>query len=466
MMQPSRLSRRLPRLLVAAPASGSGKTTFTAGLIAALTARGLRVAAFKAGPDYIDPTYHTLASGRPCHNLDTWLAPAERLAAGFVRRANDADIAIVEGVMGLFDGYSGLDDTGSTAHLARLLDAPVLLMLDVGAMARSAAAVVRGFRDFDPRVRLGGVVLNRVGSPRHAQMVKDAIESETGLPVVGYLPRDDELHLPERHLGLIPTLEPGRWSAWLNAVRTKLETTVNVERILELAGSAPPLPDFTDDPFTAFAPGARAVIAVARDAAFNFLYEDNLDLLRAAGAEIVFFSPLHDAALPAGAQAVYLCGGFPELYAEQLSVNTSLHAELRAAHARGLPIYAECGGLMYLTEAICDLQGRLWPMAGLLPGLSAMTPRLTLGYRRLRAAGDNWLWRAGEPMRGHEFHHSVWQGRPRDLPFLYELLPDSSHGEPQPEGVQMGSLLASYVHLHFLSYPTLAMRFVQAAGNP
>jgi cobyrinic acid a,c-diamide synthase len=455
----------IPRLILAAPMSGSGKTTLTAGLIAALTARGLRVAPFKAGPDYIDPTYHALAAGRPCYNLDPWLLPAERIAASFAHRSADVDIAIIEGVMGLFDGYSGTDDSGSTAHIARLLDAPVLLVLDVSAMARSAAAIVRGFRDFDPRVRIAGVLLNRVGGPKHAQLAKEAIESQTGLPVVGYLERDEQLLLPERHLGLIPTQEPGRWREWLNTVRAKIETTVNIEQILELAGHASPLPESDDDPFAALVPGARAVIAVARDAAFNFLYEDNLDLLCAAGAEIVFFSPLTDCAVPRGAQAIYLCGGFPELYAADLSTNASMRGSLRVAHAAGLPIYAECGGLMYLTEAICDLNGAIWPMVGLLPGLSAMTPRLTLGYRSFRALRDGWLWRAGEMMRGHEFHHSVWQGRPAHLPFAYEFSPDTFLREPRPEGACVGNLLASYTHLHFLSRPELAARFVMAASK-
>lgn len=454
----------IPRLIIAAPASGSGKTTFTAGLIAALTSRHLRVAPFKVGPDYIDPSYHALAAGRACHNLDPWLLPPERIRASFMRRSSGADIAIIEGVMGLFDGYSGTDDTGSTAHIARLLDAPVVLVLDVSAMARSAAALVRGFRDFDSSVRVAGVLLNHVAGAGHAQLAREAIEAETDLPVLGYLPTDETLRLPERHLGLVPTAEPGRWQDWLISARQKVAATVNIDRLLVLAETASPPVDLANDPFADLPSKTHAVIAVARDAAFNFIYEDNLDLLRAAGAEIIYFSPLADPTLPPNTQAVYICGGFPELYAAQLSANLTLHESLRAAHTAGLPIYAECGGLMYLTESIYDLHGVGHPMVGLLPGQSVMTPQLTLGYRTFQAQSDNWLWRAGEAMRGHEFHHSVWQNRLPLLPFIYELHPDVFVPTRRSEGVQIGNLIASYTHLHFLAYPPLATRFVLAAS--
>jgi cobyrinic acid a,c-diamide synthase len=452
---------QIPRLVIAAPMSGSGKTTLVAGLIAALAARGLRIAPFKVGPDYIDPTYHTLAAGRACRNLDAWMLPPDRVRALFARHAADADLALVEGVMGLFDGLSGSDDTGSTAHLARLLDAPVLLVLDVSAMARSGAAIVQGMHDFDPRVHVAGVLLNRVGSPGHARMVSDAIESEVGVPVAGYLTRDDALNLPERHLGLIPTLEPGRWRTWLDAAREKIGATVNLDQVLELARRAPPLPPVEEDPFI-FKTEPQTVIAVARDAAFNFLYEDNLDLLRGAGAEVEFFSPLSDRSLPRGTQGIYLCGGFPEIYAAELAANTALFDDIRAAFRAGIPIYGECGGLMYLTEKILDAQNAAHAMVGILPGHSAMTGRLTLGYRVVRAVKDNWLWRAGEMMRGHEFHYSIWEGRPQDLSPAYDLLPNVFQTQTRTEGVQMGPLLASYVHLHFLARPEIAQRFVAA----
>lgn len=468
------MSTALPRLLLAAPMSGSGKTTITAGLIAALSARGLAVAPFKCGPDYIDPSYHALAAGRSCANLDAWLVPPERIPDVLARRGAGADLALIEGVMGLFDGYAGDDDTGSSAHIARLTGAPVVIVLDVRAMARTAAALVAGLRDFDPRVRVVGVILNRAGSPRHAAMVRAAIEGDAGLPVLGALLRDEAITLPERHLGLVPTAEAGRWRAWLDEVRARIEASVDLEALLALARAAPPLdlpasalPAAAPEPPFApnnAVPGDEAlIIAVSRDEAFSFLYDDNLDLLREAGATIAFFSPLRDAALPPGAGALYLCGGFPELYAAQLSANGSMRAAIRAAAARGLPIYAECGGLMYLTETLIDAAGQAHPMVGLLPGRSVMTPRLTLGYRTVRASGASWLWESGETVRGHEFHYSVWEDRPADLPWLYTCLPDALRPDARPEGARAGNVLASYVHIHWLAAPHLAARFVAVA---
>ena len=453
-----------PRLIIAAPMSGSGKTTITAGLIAALTARGLSVAPFKCGPDYIDPSYHALAAGRPCANLDAWMLPPDAIPGVLARRASGADLALIEGVMGLFDGYAGDDDTGSTAHIARLTGTPVVIVLDVRAMARTAAAIVSGLRGFDPQVNVAGVILNRVGSPRHAAMVTEAIENTTGLLVLGALLRDQAIMLPERHLGLVPTAEPGRWQAWLAEVAERIAATVDLDRVLALARSAPPLPIATAPPGLTLATlGPSPVIAVAADEAFSFRYEENLDLLCAAGATIARFSPLLDAALPQGTHAVYLCGGFPELYAERLSANQSMLAAMRAAAAAGLPIYAECGGLMYLTEAVVDAAGNAFPMVGALPGRSVMTPRLTLGYRTVQALDESWLWRAGEMVRGHEFHYSAWDGMPETMLRLYAIQPEALRSEPRAEGARAGNVLASYVHLHFLAMPELATRFVAAA---
>jgi cobyrinic acid a,c-diamide synthase len=478
---------QLPRLVIAAPMSGSGKTTITAGLIAALAGRGLRVAPFKCGPDYIDPSYHALAAGRPCANLDAWMIPPEQISGVLARRAAGADLALIEGVMGLFDGYAGDGDTGSTAHIARLTRTPVVIVLDVRAMARTAAALVRGLRDFDPQVDLAGVILNRAGSARHAAMVTQAIEETTGVPVLGAFQRDEAITLPERHLGLVPTAEPGRWHGWLGQVRARIEASIDLDRVVALAYSAAPLevalhggddtairedkaeewpasrPVYASSPQRAFASShLRPVIAVARDEAFSFLYEDNLELLRAAGAELAFFSPVRDLTLPSGTRAIYLCGGFPELYAAQLSANASMLAALRAA-AVVLPIYAECGGLMYLTESVADPQGSNYPMVGALPGRSVMTQRLTLGYRTVQALDDSWLWRAGETLRGHEFHYSTCEGLPDSIARLYALQPDALRPESRVEGARAGDVLASYVHLHFLAMPELARRFVDAA---
>ncbi|ABU56760.1 cobyrinate a,c-diamide synthase [Roseiflexus castenholzii] len=456
----------LPRLLFAAPMSGSGKTTITAGLIAALTARGLIVAPFKCGPDYIDPGYHALAAGRACFNLDAWLTPPDQIAGVLARRSADADIAIIEGVMGLFDGYSGDDDTGSSAHIARLTATPVVMVLDARAMARTAAAIVAGLRDFDTQTTIVGVILNRVGSSRHARMVQDAIEGSVGIPVLGFLQRDETLTLPERHLGLIPVAEPGRWQAWLREVRARIEATVDLERVVALARTAPSLDDraVTLPLFARNERDSEPVIAVARDEAFSFLYEENLDLLRASGARIAFFSPLRDTTLPEGTAALYLCGGFPELYAEALSANRVLLRAIRKAVDAGMPVYAECGGLMYLTDAIIDAEGRAFPMVGALGGRSVMTPRLTLGYRTVRAESDTWLWQKGETLRGHEFHYSAWNDRPERLPRLYTCLPDAMRPAAFSEGAVLNNTLASYIHIHFLACPQAAQRFVAAAA--
>lgn len=463
----------MKRLIIAAPQSGGGKTTVCTGLIAALRRRGLKVTPFKVGPDYIDPTYHALAAGEPCHNLDSWMLTAQQVQASFQHRSERTDIVLIEGVMGLFDGHAGNDDTGSAAHMARLLQTPVLLVLDVWAMARSAAAIVKGFVDFDPTVKIAGVVLNRVGSATHARMVQEAIECTTGVPVLGYLLHEDAFVLPERHLGLIPTAEPGRWQEWVDLVGNAVEQTIDLDRVLACA-EAPTLPVLADgaDPFHRIQHDApahrhetRPTIAVAYDAAFNFHYADNLDLLRAAGAELALFSPMHDDRLPAAAQAIYLCGGFPELYAQELAANGAMRATLQQAHRAGLPIYGECGGLMYLTESITDVHGVTHPMVGLLPGKAQMAQRLTMGYRTLVAQHDTWLWRKGETMRGHEFHYSTWQERPATYPYLYEFQPDPYRLTSQLEGVWCGNLLASYTHLHFLAKPALATRFVAAAAQ-
>jgi cobyrinic acid a,c-diamide synthase len=457
------------RLVIAGTHSGVGKTTLTAGLIAALGRRGLSVQPFKAGPDYIDPSYHSLAAGRPCRNLDTWMVPPERVCALFAHASQDADLAIVEGVMGLYDGFAYMDDSGSTAQVAKLLGAPVVLVLDASHMARSAAALALGYQRFDPELPLAGYIVNQVGGQAHGQGVAAAIQRATGLPVLGWLPRDPGLEIPERHLGLVPTAEPGPhtahrtdWQAFIEAAADQVARYLDLERLLAIARQAPALtaPDLA----TLFG-GRRGVIGVARDEAFSFTYQDNLDLLQAAGAEIVFFSPLRDATLPPGAAGVLLSGGFPELYAEQLAANTAIHQALRQAHRRGVPIYAECGGLMYLTETITDLEGREHTMVGLLPGRSAMTSRLTLGYRLARAAGDSWLLAAGDIVRGHEFHYSTWEDRPPDLPPAYHLLPPDGQGEPYPEGACLGNLWASYVHLHFWAKPELAANFVAALAD-
>lgn len=457
------------RFIIAGTHSGVGKTSITAGLIAALRQRGLTIQPFKAGPDYIDPSYHSLAAGRPCRTLDTWMVPLDHVRALFNYASRQADMAVVEGVMGLYDGFGYQDDSGSTAQVAKLLETPVVLVLDASHMARSAGALALGYSRFDPALSLAGFILNKVAGEKHGQGVAKATQDATGLPVLGWLPRDPKLEVPERHLGLVPTAEPGRWQAFIEAAAALVTQHLDLDRLLAIAQQAPnwgapePLRLVAGDRSSVLVP--PPTIAVAQDEAFSFTYPDNLDLLRAAGAKITFFSPLRDENLPSETSAVILSGGFPELYAGQLSSNDGMRQALRYAHQQGVPIYAECGGLMYLTETITDMEGHQYPMVGLLPGRSTMSGRLTMGYRLAQARSASWLLATGEAVRGHEFHYSTWEDRPSDLPPAYSLLPPDGQGEPRPEGACLGNTWASYVHLHLWHKPELATRFVAACGR-
>jgi cobyrinic acid a,c-diamide synthase len=449
------------RLVIAGTHSGVGKTTITVGLIDALRRRGLRVQPFKVGPDYIDPGYHTLAAGRPCRNLDTWMLPPERVQAMFAQAAASADVALIEGVMGLFDGSGYTDESGSTAEVAKLLDAPVVLVLDAARMARSAGAIALGYQRFDRHLPLAGFLVNRAAGENHGRGVVIAIEAATSLPVFGWLPRAERLEIPERQLGLIPTSESAQSREFTRAAGDLVSQRLDLDRLQSLTNSRREQavnPTFRTEEANPY----RPIIAVARDEAFHFTYEDNLDLLRASGGELVSFSPLRDQTLPAGAAGVVLSGGFPEVFAEQLASNRAMQAALREAHDHGLPLYAECGGLMYLTQAIRDGAGNTFPMVGLLPGHCEMADSLTMGYRIAQSAGESWFLHPGETIRGHEFHYSTWKDRPEHLPPAYYLLPRSGDGEARPEGARVGNLWASYVHVHFGAKPELTRRFVNA----
>jgi cobyrinic acid a,c-diamide synthase len=396
-----------PRVIIAAPASGHGKSTIATGLMAALAATR-RVQGFKVGPDYIDPMYHTAATGRPSRNLDAWMLPPAAVQQGFARAAATADVSIIEGVMGFFDGAGSDPLAGSTAQMALLLAAPVILVVDCSHMSVSAAAVVHGFHTFMPKVNIAGVICNRVGGERHAAWLREAI-TQYGVPVLGCLPYLPDLAIPERHLGLLTVEErPHGVQTFLAGAREAMARYVDLEAVVALAEAALPLPlpDSAGPLAAALAAASDGVvrIGVARDEAFCFYYADNLDALRAAGAEVVCFSPLRDAVLPPGISGLYFGGGYPEIYAAALSANRPLLAAVREAHAQGMPIYAECGGLMYLTEALEDAEGQRHPMVGLVPGVCRMERRLVMGYREVRLAADGLLGAAGQRLRGHEFH--------------------------------------------------------------
>ncbi|MEV1012426.1 cobyrinate a,c-diamide synthase [Micromonospora sp. NPDC049801] len=443
----------LPRVVVAAPASGHGKTTVATGLLAALRRRGLTVSPHKVGPDYIDPGYHALAAGRPGRNLDPFLVGAERIA-GLLRHGasvpTPADIAVVEGVMGLHDGAVGRRDFASTAHVARLVDAPVLLVLDTTAQGRSAAALTLGMAAFDPAVRVGGVILNRVGSPRHETLLRDAL-AEVGVPVLGAVTRAAEVAAPARHLGLVPVAERAPESlAIVTALAELVEATVDLDAVLDLARSAGPLTAPAWDPVQAVGGPAgvgRPRVALAGGPAFTFSYAETAELLTAAGADIVTVDPLRDPALPSGTRAVVIGGGFPEAYAEALAGNGTLRAEL--ADFDG-PIVAECAGLLYLGRSLDGV-----PMCGRLDLTARMTGRLTLGYREAVAVTDSPVARTGEPVRGHEFHRTTTDpGHGKAPAWRWN---DTEHGFVD------GRVHASYLHTHWAGHPAAARRLVEAA---
>ena len=361
-----------PAIVIAGVRSGVGKTTIAAGIMAALTRRGYDVQPFKAGPDYIDPSYHEIACGRPSRNLDTWLLPHPVVLELFQRAAARSQVSVIEGVMGVFDGHGSLTEEGSTAQLAKLLGAPVVLVADASKVARSVAAEVLGYQQFDPELNIVGVVLNGIGGPRHLEFCQPQIEATTGLPVLGYLPRRDEFIQPERHLGLIPAVEGTVANRWYDSLVDQMEDTFDLDRLVDLAGGCD-APMVSPQVFPPQAQPKRARIAIARDKAFSFYYQDSLDLLEAWGAELAPFSPLDDRGLPEGTGGIYIGGGFPEMFASQLSANSAMHAAIRKAVERGVPVYGECGGLMYLGQSISDLEGVRHPMVGAIPAVSAMS---------------------------------------------------------------------------------------------
>jgi cobyrinic acid a,c-diamide synthase len=442
----------IPRVVVAGTHSGVGKTTVASGLMAALSREGLRVAPFKVGPDFIDPSYHALATGRPGRNLDAFLSGSGLVAALFAHGSRGADVAVVEGVMGLYDGKSGGGELASTAHVAKLLDAPVLLVVDASAMARSAAAIVHGYATFDPDVRLGGVILNRVGSPAHERMLREAMAT-LNVPVLGVLRRDATINTPDRHLGLVPAAERERDARGaLEATGVVVSRSCDLGAIMRLARSAGRLdaePWSPEPP----EPGPRARVAVAAGPSFSFLYEENLELLRGAGAEVAYFDPTSDEELPEETDALYLGGGFPETYAEALAANESLKERVRGFAREGKPLVAECGGLLYLVE---ELNGH--QMCGVLDASARMTDRLSLGYRDARAAHDSPLAEAGTHVRGHEFHYSAVAPRAGERP-AWEI------EDRGPEGFVWGNVHASYLHLHWAATPELPRRLVLVASR-
>ena len=453
--------------LICGTQSGCGKTTVSLGLLAALKARGLSVQPFKVGPDFIDPGLHTRIAGLQSRNLDGWMLGRQWNETLFRRFMAGADTGLIEGVMGLFDGYDGRTESGSSAEMAKWLGVPAVLVVDARSMARSAAALVYGFTRFDPGLRFAGVIFNRVGGEKHLRYLQEALSSSCPETVVlGGIPREEEVQIPERHLGLITADEMELGSAWQNRLAGLVEKHLDIDLLLEKTGYSEPLPDAAPRlPATGADP--RAEIAVPRDAAYCFYYPDNFELLEAAGARIHFFSPLKGESLPETCSGAYLGGGYPELFADAISRNFAFLDSLRARAARGMPIYAECGGLMTLGRFIETIEGERRPMAGLLPFGTRMLGRLkTLGYTEAVLRRRCLLGEPGTVIRGHEFHYSdiVEQGTDPGLEFAYDLRGRKTESS-RPEGFQVGSVLASYVHLHWGSAPEAAVRFVRECAE-
>jgi len=451
-----------PRLVIAGTHSGAGKTTFTLALLAALQRRGRRVQAFKVGPDFIDPGHHTLITGRPSRNLDGWMLGRDLNRQIFCSAAIDADLSIVEGMMGLFDGSSSTNEIGSTAELAKQLQAPVLLVIDGSAMARSAAAMVLGYAHFDPNLRVAGVLFNRIGGEGHYRLLKEAVESTTDIPVLGYLKPDAAVSIPDRHLGIATAIEHGSSVIYESLARAANET-IDLGRVEAMAHTAKDLA--CESANHAFAVRAAAEgkirVGVAYDAAFCFYYAENLELLKAAGAELIYFSPLHDQALP-NVDLLYLGGGYPEIHASRLADNAAMRRAIGAFAARGGAIYAECGGLMYLTQSILDGEGRSHEMVGVFPANAVMRPSgFTIGYREVELTRPCLLGEDGLKAKGHEFHYSALTATGA-LDYACQVTNAQGDRKGQ-DGLIAGNTLALYTHVHFASQPRMAETLVAAA---
>lgn len=458
---------KIPRIMIAGTHSGVGKTTITTAIMAALARDGCRVQPYKVGPDYIDPSYHTMATGNPSRNLDTWMLSDETVYRLFVHSAQNTDVAVIEGVMGLFDGSLANGDRGSSAQIAKLLNCPVILIVDVKSMARSAAAMVSGFADFDPDLNIAGVILNRIGSDRHLRLVREAVEAYCKVPVVGYIRKNARLELPSRHLGLVPTVEGGGLPAKICSLADEIKEGIDFIRILRFADAADDMAPACESEIKVAAgkgdivvPEKKIRIGLAWDEAFSFYYQDGLDELVRQGAELVRFSPLHDAELPSDLAGLYIGGGFPEMFIQELAGNHGMINGLQAVAEKGIPIFAECGGLMYLTRTIVDFDNQEYRMVGLVPGRIIMEKSLVgMGYIEAEALANNVISIIGQKLRGHEFHYSRMIPDEPDFSYAFRLTRNRS-GETFMDGYARDNILASYFHLHFASDPNTAARFI------
>ncbi|AFZ56599.1 cobyrinate a,c-diamide synthase [Anabaena cylindrica FACHB-243] len=450
-------------VIIAGERSGVGKTTVTLTLLASLCRRGAKVQSFKVGPDYIDPMFHQYVTGLPCRNLDPVLTSESYVQECFHRHSPGCEYALVEGVMGLFDGIKGTGegeeklptDFASTAHVARLLDIPVILVIDCSRLSGSVAAIAHGYCFLDNRIKIAGLVLNRVGSDRHLSLLKDSLKP-LKLPILGVLRRQDNITIPDRHLGLVPTAELPELNNIINRLADLGDNCFDWNQLLPLLQSPQTLK--SPSPHRPISPSSLK-IAIARDKAFNFYYQDNLDLLKNLGAELVFWSPLEDTELPQDIQGMYFGGGFPEVFAQELAANTSVIKEVKTAILAGMPTIAECGGLMYLCENIIDFEGKFWPMLGILPTSAQMDKRLTLGYRRAVALQNSFLFDVGTNIYGHEFHRSHLITNPQQP--LFDTHRYDCEENTGFEGWNLPNVHASYIHQHWGESAKIPQKFLQ-----
>ena len=444
----------MPRIVIAATQSSSGKTTVVTGLLRALKNRGINVAPFKVGPDYIDPSYHGMAAGRAGHNLDTWLVQEDKINDLFIKESQGADIAVIEGVMGLYDG--GKNGISSTAQLAKKLNAPVILVINAQSMGDSAAAIALGFKLYDSEVNLAGVILNRLGSPTHKALIKEAM-TKLNIPVFGAIYRDDSVHMPERHLGLTPAQENNAREV-IDIISEKIAKEVYLDKIIEISKTAPSIvvhDEKTDDL------NCDIKIGVAYDKAFSFYYPASLEELKKCGAKLEFFSPLNDESIPKDVDALIFGGGFPEVFANRLAENKSMLESIRRANEQKMPIYAECGGFMYLMQGIFDFEEKFHEMAGIIPAKAQMHKKLqTVGYVKAKNFKDNILGLKGESFNGHEFHFSTQIKETEDFSWAFEFTKMRNNAK-YCAGYAKDNVLGSYLHLHFLGSPTATKSFVK-----
>ena len=454
----------LPRITIAGPYSGVGKTTISVGLMGALKKRGLKVQAFKVGPDYIDPSHHSIMLKRPSRNIDAWMVQPDGIVEIFQRATQDVDIAVIEGVMGLFDGFDESNENGSTAHIAKLLKSPVILVINVHGMAKSVAPIALGYEKYDQDVRLSGFILNKVGGEKHIDWCKKAINSVTKLPVLGALPRNKDIEMQERHLGLIPQREKAHPEPFLDMLINSIEKNVDVDKIIDIAKSAEDLPKLSNMIYPKHSYKKNLAVGVALDESFNFYYQDNLDMLNAYGADIRFFSTIKDNEIPSDVSGLYIGGGFPEMLPERLGANTSMLKSIKKAAEDEMPIYAECGGLMYLTDFITDFENRSHKMVGLLNARTVMTKGLTLNYTLADVIADNPLSKVNDVLKGHEFHYSKILEIPKDVRFAYRMKIGIGIDGKYDAWLEH-KVLASYMHMHFAYQRRLVKNFLRACKD-